>query len=220
MIRTPRGDRPPRASGFTSLCGISSRRSVPVTGSERRSCRWIGPIASCLHAPSSLCWRELLFGSHGMPEHPERGPPGKPYQTTSGAPPTVGFSNEPHPSTATGMAGLYGNKGPGALVSDGDRTSTTPGDNGTYGTPAPGTANLGAPTDNKLRRPGTAGTNDSVLGHGRTRQFAAEVDAPVDRRSSKGPGGDSRLGGPRRRLSLIALISLPVERRPEGRDES
>ena len=41
-------------------------------------------------------------------------PPGKPYSTTGGQPPTVGFSSAPHPNTGAG-AGLYGNAlNPGA----------------------------------------------------------------------------------------------------------
>jgi hypothetical protein len=111
----------------------------------------------------SLSLAVITLGSAGCRSTRSEVPPGKPYQTTSGAPPSVGFSNEPHPSTATGMAALYGNKGPGALLG-GDRTTTTPGDNVTYGIPAPGTANLGAPTDNKFGAPGTAGTNDPSSG--------------------------------------------------------
>jgi hypothetical protein len=104
-------------------------------------------------------------GSAGCRSTRSEVPPGKPYQTTSGAPPSVGFSNEPHPNTATGMAALYGNKGPGALLG-GDRGSTTPGDNVTYGMPAPGMSNLGAPTDNKFGAPGTAGASDPSAGTG------------------------------------------------------
>jgi hypothetical protein len=100
----------------------------------------------------------VALGSAGCRSTRSEVPPGKPYQTTGGGPPTVGFSNEPHPSTATGMAGLYGNKGPGALIGDG-RGSSTPGEDVTYGTPAPGTPNLGAPTDNRYGPPGSAGTS-------------------------------------------------------------
>ena len=87
-------------------------------------------------------------------------PPGKPYQTTGGAPPTVGFSNEPHPSLATGPASLYSNRGPGSQVQDGRGNSSNPGDL-MLGTPTQGPATLGAPTDNRYGPPGTAGTSDS-----------------------------------------------------------
>jgi hypothetical protein len=86
-------------------------------------------------------------------------PPGKPYQTT-GSPPSVGFSSDAHPSTAGGMAGLYGNKGPGSFAQDVQNSATTSRDI-TYGMPAPGATNLGAPTANLYGRPGTAGTSDS-----------------------------------------------------------
>lgn len=87
-------------------------------------------------------------------------PPGKPYQTTGGAPPSVGFSSEPHPNPATGMAGLHGNMAPGSLVQDGRGPSAPSGDM-VYGTPTQGTPNLGAPTDNRYGPPGTAGSSTS-----------------------------------------------------------
>jgi len=87
-------------------------------------------------------------------------PAGKPYQTTGGAPPTVGFSNEPHPSVATGTASLYGNRAPGSQVQDGRGNSSNPGDL-MFGTPTQGPATLGTPTDNRYGPPGTAGTGDS-----------------------------------------------------------
>ena len=101
-------------------------------------------------------------------------PPGRPYQTT-GAPPSVGFSSDAHPSTAGGMAGLYGNKGPGSFAQD-VQNSTAPSRDITYGMPAPGATNLGAPTDNRYGRPGTAGTSDSLtVGLGVARRFDAQV---------------------------------------------
>jgi hypothetical protein len=84
-------------------------------------------------------------------------PAGKPYQTTGGAPPTVGFSNEPHPNVGTGLASLYGNKAPGSQVQDGRGSSSTTGDV-VYGTPTQGIATLGAPTDHRYGAPGTAGS--------------------------------------------------------------
>ncbi len=87
-------------------------------------------------------------------------PAGKPYQTTGGGPPSVGFSNEPHPNVATGMASLYGNKAPGSLVQDGRGDSSNPGGL-MLGTPTQGPVTLGAPTDNRYGAPGTASTGDS-----------------------------------------------------------
>lgn len=102
------------------------------------------------------------LGSAGCRSTRSEVPPGKPYQTTGGAPPSVGFSNEPHPSTAAGMAALYGNGGPGALSRDGKGTAS--GDDLTFGTPTSGSSNLGAPTDNRFGPPGTAGSSDSSSG--------------------------------------------------------
>jgi hypothetical protein len=105
----------------------------------------------------------ILLASAGCRSTRSEVPPGKPYQTTGGTPPTVGFSQEPRPSTATGMAGLFGNRAPGALVPDGRGSSGGMADV-QYGTPTPGSANLGAPTDHQYGPPGTAGTDGSSPG--------------------------------------------------------
>ncbi len=86
-------------------------------------------------------------------------PPGKPYQTTGGSPPTVGFSNDPHPSLARGPASLYGNIGPGSQVQDGRGDSSNAGGL-MLGTPTQGPAMLGTPTNNLYGAPGTANTGD------------------------------------------------------------
>ncbi len=83
-------------------------------------------------------------------------PPGKPYQTTGGMPPTVGFSSEPHPSPSKGPGALYGNKGPGGLVADGSGSPSS-GNDLVLGTPTPGDKRYGAPTDNLFGAPGTSG---------------------------------------------------------------
>lgn len=128
----------------------------------------------------------FLFCTQGCRSTKSEVPAGKPYQT-SGTPPTVGFSTEPHPNTSTGMAGLYGNKAPGALVSDGRGSSPSSG--GTvFGTPPPASANLGVPTNNAYGPPGTAGSGSSSLG-----PQAAPADsllktmAPVSQVLSKDP---------------------------------
>ena len=156
----------------------------------------------------SLSLAVVALGSAGCRSTRSEVPPGKPYQTTSGAPPSVGFSNEPHPSTATGMAALYGNKGPGALLG-GDRTTTTPGDNVTYGTPAPGMANLAAPTDNKFGAPGTAGTNDPSSGTaalGNSLLNSIPNGQKIVEKDMKAIPAN----GPWRRLSLIVPTSLTM----------
>ncbi len=81
-------------------------------------------------------------------------PPGKPYQTTGGAPP-VGFNMDPHPSVASGMASLYGNNGPGGMLPDGQSGPANPTDM-VLGTPTQGPATLGLPTDHQYGPPGTA----------------------------------------------------------------
>ncbi len=118
------------------------------------------PVRIRLAAQLALLAGGLLVCTQGCRSTKSEVPAGKPYQT-SGTPPTVGFSTEPHPNTATGMAGLYGNKAPGVLVQDGRGPSSSSGDM-VYGTPPPASANLGAPTDNLYGRPGTAGSASST----------------------------------------------------------
>jgi hypothetical protein len=102
----------------------------------------------------------VFFGcSQGCRSTHSEVPPGKPYQTTGGAPPTVGFSNDPHPSLATGPAYLYSNRGPGSQVQDGRGDSSNAGGL-MLGTPTQGPAALGMPTDNRYGPPGTASTGD------------------------------------------------------------
>jgi hypothetical protein len=108
----------------------------------------------------SLSLAFLLLIPAGCKSTKSEVPPGRPYQTT-GAPPSVGFSSDAHPSTAGGMAGLYGNKGPGSFAQDA-QNSAAPSRDITYGMPAPGATNLGAPTDNLYGHPGTAGTSASA----------------------------------------------------------
>jgi hypothetical protein len=88
-------------------------------------------------------------------------PPGKPYQTTGGMPPTVGFSSEPHPGANRALGALYGNKGPGGLVADGSGSASA-GNDIVLGTPTPGEKRYGAPTDNQFGAPGTSGLAGSV----------------------------------------------------------
>jgi hypothetical protein len=76
-------------------------------------------------------------------------PPGKPFSTTGGTPPTVGFSSDPRPSTTVGP-GLYGNaptQGPSSY----DVSGTTPGSGMApqLGTPTGSGSPYGAPTANR-----------------------------------------------------------------------
>ncbi len=127
-------------------------------------------------------------------------PPGKPYQTTGGPPSSVGFSNEPHPSLATGMASLYGNKAPGSMTQDGRGDSSNPGGL-MLGTPTQGPAALGTPTDNQYGPPGSsnsAGAGSSggtTLGNALLRtipsgsQMVAKDPDPVPPGSAGSAGG-------------------------------
>jgi hypothetical protein len=84
-------------------------------------------------------------------------PPGKPFSTTGGTPPTVGFGSDPHPSTTVGQ-GAFGstpNQGPATY----DAGGTTPGSGMApqFGTPTGGGSPYGAPTANRYGSPATAG---------------------------------------------------------------
>jgi hypothetical protein len=90
-------------------------------------------------------------------------PPGKPYATTGGQPPAVGFSSEPHPGTGGFMGGFSPLSPSGSLVQDGKPPSSSSGAP-VYGTPTTANDSLGAPTANQYGPPGTAGTVPSAPG--------------------------------------------------------
>jgi hypothetical protein len=85
-------------------------------------------------------------------------PPGKPFSTTGGTPPTVGFSSDPRPSTTVGPTGIYGNT-PNQAPSSYDVSGTTPGSGMApqFGTPNPSGSPYGVPTANRYGSMGTAG---------------------------------------------------------------
>jgi hypothetical protein len=87
-------------------------------------------------------------------------PPGKPYATTGGTPPSLGFNSAPHPNSSIG-AGLYGNSAtPGQPgMPGGGSAPGLPGPDAAsmgaasappqFGTPTPSAGNYGQPTANK-----------------------------------------------------------------------
>ena len=74
--------------------------------------------------------RRLFTLFDRMPEHAQRGPCRQTLPDHWGSAPTVGFSQEPHPSTANGMGNLYGNRGPGSMAQDGMASSGGQGGDG------------------------------------------------------------------------------------------
>ena len=197
-------DYDPDASGRSSAVSVRlhlssrvSRRSFPVRGSEEEVMPMDRPCLFVSARVLSLCWRSLRSARRDAGAPAARCPPASPTRRRAGRRRRSASATSPTRARPRGMAALYGNKGPGALLG-GDRTTTTPGDNVTYGIPAPGTANLGAPTDNKFGAPGTAGTNDPSLGHSRTRQFTAEFDPQRTEDRREGLEGDTRRRARRR----------------------
>jgi hypothetical protein len=82
-------------------------------------------------------------------------PPGKPYSTTGGSPPTVGFNSDPRPNSGVG-GGLYPNGlTPGASSAGG--SSAMAGGSGApqYGIPGNNPSPYGAPSSNRYGAPGT-----------------------------------------------------------------
>jgi hypothetical protein len=136
----------------------------------------------------------LLLCSTGCRSTRSEVPAGKPYQTNGGAPPTVGFSQEPHPTTANGMGNLYGNRGPGAMAQDGMASSGGQGAT-VYGTPTPGTS-LGLPTANQFGPPGTSGTGGSAQGGtGPLTNSLLSAQPPVSQVLARDPGSPSTIPG-------------------------
>jgi hypothetical protein len=80
-------------------------------------------------------------------------PPGRPYSTTGGSPPPVGFNSDPHPNTSVG-AGMYGNGiTPGSASPDAGPAGA--GSQAQFGTPGPGASPYGAPTPGRYGAPAT-----------------------------------------------------------------
>jgi hypothetical protein len=110
-------------------------------------------------ASTAVCLSMVVLAS-GCRSMQSEVPRGKPYSTTGGSPPTVGFNSDPRPNTSIG-GGLYGNAPagtPGAAVPDssagmGIGSASPPAQ---FGTPAPNAAPYGAPTANRYGAPGTA----------------------------------------------------------------
>jgi len=104
-------------------------------------------------------------------------PPGKPYSTTGGTPPTLGFNQDPHPNSALG-GGLYGNSttpgqpampgqgaGPGMGMGPGPDASSGLGSSpAQLGTPAPNMGSYGQPTTNRYGPSMTPGVPGSDTG--------------------------------------------------------
>lgn len=82
-------------------------------------------------------------------------PPGRSYSRTGDAPPTVGFSSDPHPAPANAAGGYDYNIGPGA--SQDDRLAQPRGKT-TFGTPTAG-EKVARPTTNAYGPPGTTGVD-------------------------------------------------------------
>ncbi len=78
-------------------------------------------------------------------------PPGKPYATTGGSPPPVGFNSDPHPTNSV-APGLYGNgTTPGNASTDMGPVGpgAGPGTGTQFGTPTPGASPYGMPAGNR-----------------------------------------------------------------------
>src|SRR5262245_2263089 len=87
-------------------------------------------------------------------------PPGKPYSTTGGSPPTVGFNSDARPNTGVG-GGLYpGGMTPGASTGAGSSAMSGAGGASQYGIPGNTPSPYGAPSANRYGAPGTnSGSN-------------------------------------------------------------
>ena len=89
----------------------------------------------------------IVFTSSGCRSMRNDVPPGKPYSTTGGGHPPVGFNSDPHPSTSI-APGLYGGTGtPGTAPADGGPVG--PGSPTQFGTPTPNSSAYGAPSSNR-----------------------------------------------------------------------
>jgi len=83
-------------------------------------------------------------------------PAGKPYSTTGGAPPTVGFNSSPRANPAYG-GGQWSNgpTTPGSSVPDGNTALSGSSSAAQLGTPSPNSGNYGSPVGAKFGAPST-----------------------------------------------------------------
>jgi hypothetical protein len=83
-------------------------------------------------------------------------PAGKPYSTTGGPPPTVGFNSSPRSNPAYG-GGQWGNAPttPGSSTPDGNTALSGSSSAAQLGTPSPNTGNYGSPVGAKFGAPST-----------------------------------------------------------------
>jgi hypothetical protein len=148
MIRTPRGPSRPLTEPAFHLASRDFREegAMPMDRLDR--------VLNVRRL--TLTAGVMLSLATGCRSTKSEVPPGKPYQTTGGMPPTVGFSSDPHPGAARGLGGLYANKGPGGLIPDG-RGSQGTGNDLVLGTPTPGENRYGAPSDHMYGAPGSSG---------------------------------------------------------------
>jgi hypothetical protein len=102
----------------------------------------------------------MVVSSSGCRSMRNEVPPGKPYSTTGGTPPTVGFSSDARPNSGVG-GGLYQNGlTPTSPSSGGSPATAGPAGAPQYGVPGNSTSLYGAPAQNRYGAPGTnSGTN-------------------------------------------------------------
>ena len=173
------------------------------------------PVRIRLAAQLALLAGGLLVCTQGCRSTKSEVPAGKPYQT-SGTPPTVGFSTEPHPNTATGMAWALREQGPRRAGVGWSRPVIFQWRHGLRNAAARvrepwcaheqplRTARNGRERQLHRERPGS------------TRGFPVEDDGPGVAGPGQGPGDASGIGGlARGQLSLIAGV-LPAARRNGG----
>lgn len=83
-------------------------------------------------------------------------PAGKPYATTGGPPPTVGFNSSPRSNPASaGGQWSNGPTAPGSSVPDGQTALSGSGSAAQLGTPGPNSSTYGAPLGPKYNPPST-----------------------------------------------------------------
>jgi hypothetical protein len=150
------------------------------------SCRLVG--AALL---TTVVLSSVVLSSGCRSTHSEV-PPGKPYARTGEAPPTVGFSSQPHPANAGSMPASV-NIGPGGMPDD-----RLAGGQPQFGTPTPGSKGVAMPTGNRYGPPGTTGLDptagaspsdiaDSLMDSGKSVSKALADDPKLNKASAMSP---------------------------------
>jgi hypothetical protein len=151
-------DGPRHLRSLPSMSMCAHFRLVPGRPGARRNeeVKSMDRLSRALAGGSLAVVLGTLISAAGCRSMRNDVPPGKPYSTTGGAPPTVGFSSDARANTGVG-GGLYpGGSTPGSPAASGNPAMAgSGGAPAQYGIPGTSPGLYGTPSSNRYGAPGT-----------------------------------------------------------------